>query len=74
MQFGLLCNTQEVADSTIIGKVEMAVLEQMQMQQSDFYHVGTYKHMPRLDKYINVLGDCVDKQYFSELNVIHFML
>jgi hypothetical protein len=54
--------------------VEMAVQEQMQMQQSDFYHVGTYKHMPRLDKYINVLGDCVEKQYFRGLNVIYLML
>jgi len=56
------------------GKVEMAVHEQMQMQQSDFYHVGTYKHMPRLDIYINVLGDCAEKQYFSRLNVIYLML
>jgi hypothetical protein len=52
----------------------MAVHEQMQMQQSDFYHVRTYKHMPRLDKYINVLGDCAEKQYFSGLNVIYLTL
>lgn len=56
------------------GEVEMAVHGQMQMQQSDFYHAGTYKHMPRLDKYINVLGDCVEKQYFRGLNVIYLRL
>jgi len=52
----------------------MTVHEQMKMQQSDFYHVGTNKHMPRLDKYINVFGDCVEKQYFCALNAIYFML
>jgi hypothetical protein len=44
------------------------------MQQPDFYHVGTLKHTPRLAKYINVLADCVEKQYFSGLNVISLML
>jgi hypothetical protein len=52
----------------------MAVHEWLQMQQSDFYHVETFKHVPRLEKYINVLEDCVEKRNFSALKAICLML
>jgi hypothetical protein len=46
--------------------VEMAVHEWFQIQQPNFYNDGIFKLVQRWDKFINVLGDCNEKQlYFS---------
>jgi hypothetical protein len=41
--------------------VELAVREWLEMQQLNFYRDGIFELVPRWDKRINVLVDCVEK-------------
>jgi hypothetical protein len=42
-------------------EVEVAVRESLRMQEPDISRDGTVKLVPRRDKRITALGDCVDK-------------
>jgi hypothetical protein len=42
--------------------MEMAVREWLQMQEIDLYSDVIFKLVPNWDKWINVLGDYVEKQ------------